>query len=282
MNATSSTGPDLNATTSTRANWNTTIPAQTTIAKPRPTLRVNVTVNGLTLNQSLSMPGSWNATVGRQVTNSATGECPAGRYCPAGAMAPRMCKMGMFSSEIKRIEPCLDSFFCWTNYYCPDPGVLLKCPTNTVSTAGSTSLLDCRCLAGYQCYYKKQVNLNMVVNVPMGVWLSESGRILREKLVEVVAESAGVGVADVMIDQVLPYLSKTNVKGRRLLESTLGEGTLLLRLSLRGAEAVKDDALQAKLGQVLKVSKKSSPVRTRVNWARADRLHVKPKPWLPA
>ena len=241
-------------------------------------------MNGLTLNQSLSMPGSWNVSVGRQYTNAATGECPVGRYCPAGAMAPQMCKPGLYSPEVKRTNPCPELWYCWTNYYCPDPGVLLKCPSNTVSTAGSTSLLDCRCSAGYQCYYKKQVNLNMVVNVPMGVWLSESGRILREKLVEVVAESAGVGVADVMIDQVLPYLSTsaTAGKGRRLLESTLGEGTLLLRLSLRGAEAVKDDALQAKLGQVLKVSKRNLLARTRVNWARADRLHVKPKAWLPA
>ena len=139
--------------------------------------------------------------------------------------------------------------------------------------------------------YSRKVNLNMVLHVPVGVWMSESGKILREKVVQAVAESAGVGVKDVQIDQVLPYLGTTTGGGsRRLLGNNNGKDALLLRFTLHGAEKVGDAFLQDKISEILLPlpgAHKSSMRRIRfphqrtrsvssVHWARADRVHVKP------
>jgi hypothetical protein len=162
------------------------------------------------------------------------------------------------------------------------------CPTNTWSKSESTSLLDCKCNDGFECVYRKQVNLNMVLHVPLGVWLSESGKLMQAAVLQAVAESAGVGVKDVQIDQVLPYLGTTTGGGsRRLLGN---KDALLLRFTLHGAEKVGDAFLQDKISEILLPlpgAHKSSMRRIRfphqrtrsvssVHWARADRVHVKP------
>jgi hypothetical protein len=261
-------------------------------------VRVNVTVGGLGLAQALRLPGKWGARVGSEATEDKTGDCPAGRYCPGGIGAPKMCSAGSYSPNTGRKSACDKSEGCWQDHYCPDPGIRVACPANTWSAFRSTSQLDCRCKAGYTCIYRKTVNLNMLLHVPMGVWMSESGKILKDKIVQAVAESAGVSPADVQIDQSLPYLTQgtrrlleahegTLTQGRRLLD-TEQQPTLLLRLSLRGAEAVAEDALQAKLGQIFhngnligNHKRRTLHTRPRVNWARADRVQVKPKIWLP-
>ena len=35
------------------------------------------------------------------------------------------------------------------------------CPVHTTSAEGSTSMLNCTCMAGYQCQYTKQITFNM-------------------------------------------------------------------------------------------------------------------------
>jgi len=265
----------------TTANFtSTTMPGVSllsTTTAARRVIRVNVTLNGLGLNQSLGLPGRWWASVDWQTFAASTGECPAGRYCPEGAGPPVMCKMGLYSESVRRHIECFSKGFCWSNYYCPDPGVKKACPTNTQSKSGSTSLLDCRCNDGFECVYRKQVSLNMVLHVPLGVWLSESGKLMQAAVLQAVAESAGVGVKDVQIDQVLPYLGMGG-GSRRLLGD---KDALLLRFTLHGAEKVGENALQTRISEILLPRRIRFPHhRTRtvgsVHWARADRVHVKP------
>ena len=266
----------------TTANFTST--TMTTTAARR-VIRVNVTLNGLDLNQSLGLPGRWWASVDWQRFAASTGECPAGRYCPEGAGPPVMCRMGLYSNEVRRSSECGNGVVCWRNYYCPDPGIIKPCPTNTGSKSGSISLMDCRCNDGYECVYRKQVSLNLVLHVPLGVWLSESGKLMQAAVLQAVAESAGVGVKDVQIDQVLPYLGTTTGGGsRRLLGNNNGKDALLLRFTLHGAEKVGENALQTRISEILLPRRIRMRTRARpaaravgsVHWARADRVHVKP------
>ena len=302
-NNTTAVSFDENSTNTTAVSFdanstNTTQPAASTTAA-RKMIKVNVTLNGLSLNQTLGLPGRWWASVDWQTLAASTGQCPAGRYCPEGAGPPVMCKMGLYSTWVGRWTECSSSSPCWENSYCPDPGIMKPCPTNTGSKSGSTSLLDCKCNDGFECVYRKQVNLNMVLHVPLGVWLSESGKLMQAAVLQAVAESAGVGVKDVQIDQVLPYLGTTTGGGsRRLLgnnnynnyNNNNGKDALLLRFTLHGAEKVGDAFLQDKISEILLPlpgAHKSSMRRIRfphqrtrsvssVHWARADRVHVKP------
>jgi hypothetical protein len=262
------------------ANFTNTTQAAPSTTAARRMMRVNVTLSGLSLNQSLGLPGRWWASVDWQTPAASTGECPAGRYCPEGAGPPVMCKMGLFSSIVRRNAECPSTSVCHPDHYCPDPGIKKPCPTNTWSKFGSTSLLDCRCNDGFECVYRKQVSLNLVVHVPLGVWMSESGKLMQAAVLQAVAESAGVGVKDVQIDQVLPYLGMGG-GSRRLLGNINNQDALLLRFTLHGAEKVGENALQTRISEILLPRRIRFPHhRTRtvgsVHWARADRVHVKP------
>jgi hypothetical protein len=110
--------------------------------------------------------------------------------------------------------------------------------------------------------------------------MSESGKLMQAALLQAVAESAGVGVKDVQIDQVLPYLGMGG-GSRRLLGNINNQDALLLRFTLHGAEKVGENALQTRISEILLPRRIRFPHhRTRtvgsVHWARADRVHVKP------
>ena len=244
------------------------------------TVRVNVTLGGFRLNQTLRAPSRWGAAVAWEATVESTGDCPAGRWCPGGLGEPKVCKAGTYSPYTGRVSPCGDSEACHANKYCPDPGVMVSCPAHTWSGYRSTSPLDCRCQEGFQCVYSKKVNLNMILHVPLGVWLSESGKMMRAAVIKAVAESAGVNIQDVQIDQALPYMS-TGAGSRRLLGNINNQDALLLRFTLHGAEKVGENALQTRISEILLPRRIRFPHhRTRtvgsVHWARADRVHVKP------
>jgi len=260
---------------------NGSTPAVTTAtAKNATLLKLNVTLGGFAVNQTaLTLPGRWGAAAAWEATEESTGECPYGRWCPGGIGAPKVCKAGLYSPYRKRVVPCGEGEVCSSGSYCPDPGVKKECPRNTESRFGSTSQLDCRCLDGYECLYRRQVNLNMILHVPLGVWLSESGKAIRDKVLQAVAESAGVGVKDVQIDQVLPYLGMGG-GSRRLLGNINNQDALLLRFTLHGAEKVGENALQTRISEILLPRRIRMRTRARavgsVHWARADRVHVKP------
>ena len=266
------------ATNGTNLTTSSTPAVTTATAKNASLLKLNVTLGGFAVNRTaLRLPAMWGAAVAWEATEESTGECPYGRWCPGGIGAPKVCKAGLYSPYRKRTGPCGVGEVCSSGSYCPDPGVIKECPRNTESRFGSTSQLDCRCLDGYECVYRRQVNLNMILHVPLGVWMSESGKLMQAAVLQAVAESAGVGVKDVQIDQVLPYLGMGG-GSRRLLGD---KDALLLRFTLHGAEKVGENALQTRISEILLPRRIRFPHhRTRtvgsVHWARADRVHVKP------
>jgi hypothetical protein len=264
---------------------------------------INVTLMGVAIDETfVKLPKNWSTTLQSDSTEVVNGFCPAGRYCPLGSNTPLVCPLGTYSDKVNQSKPC--QFVCWSNYYCPDPGVKYPCPSHTKSTHSSVSQLDCKCESGYTCTYKKQINLNLLLNIPLSVWLSDSGKKMKEALIKAVAESAGVSTANVQVEQVLPHLgggggnrrlltsvelnqvqpggsterrlmSANTVKARKLL---VGEHTLV-RFTLREAEAVGDDLLQAKLGLLLPEfgGRKSWMIAPpKVQWTRADKMQVRP------
>jgi hypothetical protein len=238
-------------------------------------VRRNVTVTGLAYERTLSFSGSMNGTV-RSTTlvsvQGRSGDCPAGRYCPAGTSDPILCPAGFYSSQARRSTTC--PFKCFANYYCPDPGKLVQCPANTHSAPGGSSQVDCKCDPGFQCVYRRQINLNLMLNIPYKVWMGPGGAELSAAVVQAVAESAGVPVGSVRIQQVLPSAVSGGVSaggggtggGRRLL-ALGGQGAALLRLSVEGAERL--EGLQERLARHDKFREGA-----RVIWRRADQLRV--------
>lgn len=259
---------------------------------------ISLVLTGATMDESLIMiPTGWGGNATDEGTDAKTGVCPLGRYCPAGTDVPKMCALGTYETSPQRFEPC--TLPCWSNYYCPDPGVRYECPANTGSTAGSTSQLNCRCKDGFQCFYKKTINLNVLLNMPLSVWLSDSGKRMKATLIEAVAQAAGVSISNVNLEKAVPHLGVTPGVGgggsRRLLSANterarrlLGGEQTLFRLTLNGAEKVGVEALQARLVEAMPEfvggvggSQKARAARAarappRVHWARVDQVVVKP------
>ena len=243
---------------------------------------VNVTLSGVAYETGLVFPEVWNVSVRSQVSKSEYGECPVGRYCPDWTGEPLMCPLGTYSSQKKRATAC--PLKCFVNHYCPDPGRLVPCPEHTHSLVGATSQLDCKCNEGFQCVYRRQVSLSLVVNVPYRVWLSPAGEALKKALIQAISESAGVQNGSVKIEQVLPsVVGGAGGGGRRLREmreeraeirsllEKRGESAALVRVSVEGAEKI--EGLQERL-------RMRSEFRggARVHWRRVESLKVLPAP----
>lgn len=237
-------------------------------------VRRNVTVTGVSYERALAFPVGWVSAVRAQSVQNATGECPPGRYCRKGTSEPVKCAAGYYSSAVGLVEPCV--LKCFAGYYCPDPGKLVACPANTHSGLGGYSQLDCKCDAGFQCVYRRQINLNVGLNVPYRAWLGPAGEALRAAVLQAVAESAGVPVGSVRIEQVLPSLRPVAggagaAGGNRRLLERRREGAALLRLSVVGAEKV--EGLRERLARRPEF-RGGAAVAARVHWSRADKFSV--------
>lgn len=231
-------------------------------------VRRNVTVIGVEYNWNGtgSLPGNWNASaVVDGTVQDVIGECPAGRYCPSGVKKPVVCPAGTYSTARRLSSPCPSK--CAKNWYCPDPAQVLPCPNFTTSDRGATSQARCVCNAGYQCTYKKHVNVNIGLNVPYKVWVSTSGDVMRQAVLRAVAESAGVSIGSVRIDKVLPGISRgiTTSGARRLLDTS---ESAVLSLSVSGADRL--DALKDKL-RARREFKRGS---INVYWKRIENVNV--------
>jgi hypothetical protein len=224
----------------------------------------NVTLTGVEYGWSAAVVGEfWNATVVSDgAVQTGVAECPPGRYCPAGSGSPLMCPVGTYSAVRRRSTACTS--LCPQNSYCPDPALSVPCPNQTTSVRGARSQLDCRCQAGYQCTYRRAVNLNVGLNVPYRVWLGPSGAALRQALLRAVADSAGVPAGSVSVVRVVPGVTRP-VVGRRLLGA--GESAVV-SLTVDNAEGV--EGLRERLGR----SKEFAGKGVRVHWKRADQLRV--------
>lgn len=235
------------------------------------TVRRNVTVSGLNLSWSAAvLPVGWNASTLVQVgsVKNNTGVCPAGRYCPRGTSVPFLCALGTYDVTLGRTTQC--SVSCSLDYYCPDPGQRLPCPTNTQSGRGATSQLQCVCKPGYQCVYKRFVLANVRLNIPYRVWISAEGAKLKEALLQAVADTARVPLDSVRVSSVLPGLVTGG--SRRLLGEKQADTSAVLSITVEGAEGL--DGLR----EALHRRRHEFRSGARVHWKRADQLKVLPAP----
>ncbi len=219
--------------------------------------RVNVTFSGLPSGATILLPTNWTVTIISDTLSARSAQCPAGRYCPGNTSAPIACADGTFSNETGRQYDCTDP--CPPNFFCTDPGWAQQCPQYTASSPGAVSKLDCQCISGYSCVYRKQISVKILVPVSLKTWLHD--QTLQQALIEAITASAGVLPSSVVIDHALPHSQKS----RRLLSRTTGY-TLLSASIVRGRPP-RD--LAARLATL------QSPLRhARARWALTDHVQV--------
>jgi len=156
-------------------------------------------------------------------------QCPVGQYCgssttvnpvncSAGTYAPAMrasactaCALGKYSLTIGSSQDCP---LCTANSYCASPTAIAICPLNTQSPAGSSSLLQCICMPGYQCTYTKRISLVITLtNVTQSAFQNNVNNV-RTNLIKAIATAANVSEANVNITSFSPHVTSG---GRRLL-----------------------------------------------------------------
>lgn len=99
------------------------------------------------------LAGTYNVDVGTSLSSCAS--CPKGYFC-TGYANITLCPLGSYSSTLRNSIPS-SCGTCSAGSYCPQPDLKASCPAYTTSPAGSTSQLQCTCMAGYQCTYTKIV-----------------------------------------------------------------------------------------------------------------------------
>jgi hypothetical protein len=94
----------------------------------------------------------------------------------------------------------------------------MNCPSNTHSLAGSASVLQCRCDAGYACSYTKRISATVILNSTLTDFQADNNKV-QTNFINALASAAGVPPTNVFINQVsgssggnrrmLLYLSRT-------------------------------------------------------------------------
>jgi hypothetical protein len=137
---------------------------------------------------------------------------------------------------------------CSEGNYCPTPVLKKGCPDGTMSPAGSSSELQCKCLPGFVCSYTKVINA--VVNLKMT--LAQFGNTgVQEAFKQAVADASKTSVGNVQIIQFSEVQPKVGGGARRRMLGW-GEDVIVkkqsasrdadVRVQERGVE-VKDGAL---------------------------------------
>jgi hypothetical protein len=152
--------------------------------------------------------------------------CTTGHYCPVETTTPTncvagtynpsassddptdclVCATGRYATDIARSEICP---LCAANSYCPTPTTINACPENTVSTEGSSSMLDCRCVPGFSCTYTKQITAVVTLNATASSFNNDVGGV-RTAFIAAIAAAAHVPVSAV-------HIGAVTGAGRRLL-----------------------------------------------------------------
>jgi len=228
--------------------------------------RVNVTFSGLPPGAQILLPENWTATLLSDVLSVRSVRCPAGRYCPGNTSFPLACPEGTFSNETGRQSECAD--LCPQNFFCTDPGWAQPCPQYTVSNPGGVSKLDCQCVSGYSCVYRKQISVKILVPVSLKTWLHNAS--LQQALIAAITASAGVLPSSVVIDHALLHPQASATRKRRLLMRMQPPGATeytLLSASITRGRPPRD--LSSRLALL------PSPLRhARARWALIDHIHV--------
>jgi hypothetical protein len=99
---------------------------------------------------------------------------------------------------------------------------------------GSSSILNCRCLEGFQCAYTKQITATVTLNASYTSFTSDVGGVQTAFKAQVAA-AAGVLPSQVVIKNVAPKTS-----GRRLLEARDGTHLIDVRTVVNGALGLRN------------------------------------------
>jgi len=185
--------------------------------------------------------------------------CTAGNFSGSGASACIKCQAGFISNDgapackgIPTVGPA-EVIQCPVGYYGLDPECN-PCPANTNSSVNHTlTLLDCRCVAGYVCTYKKRISVvltlhNITWDMKTYVGLSQSS------IIDAIAQAAGVSRENVIIN---PMFS-----GRRRLFN-LNSARHVMFITVHGAEKLDVERVYS----ILNVS-------SHITWAHSHSVHV--------
>jgi hypothetical protein len=170
--------------------------------------------------------------------------CPAGSYCQGGVYGPInqlvACPFGtsQMATMATNASACAP---CPAQYYCPSAAILRPCPTGTTSGIGSTSELQCACVLGYTCRYKKLIS----ATVTLGMSKVEFTRAeTTQAFVRAVAAAASVGVGEINIVSVVESAGGTPAPpGRRLLQANPPQAAapgVHVQLQVRNAVGLND------------------------------------------
>ena len=160
---------------------------------------------------------------GVYLTNQSAVFCPAGSYvtpwdtscypCPPGSYCfnfmKHACPIGTantrtgsyLSSDCETCPPGTHTTAghtqqCWPcpmNHVCENSTVSVPCPTHTTAPEGSSSMLNCVCLAGYECEYTKEITLHIAFNsTEQSLSMIQSSPALLGQLLDQVAAACGV------------------------------------------------------------------------------------------
>lgn len=155
--------------------------------------------------------------------------CEAGKYCVGAIEAARSgvrqvedCPLGTYNLDTG-MSSLLECSACPEGSFCPSPVIIGACPLGTTSNASSTSQMQCVCMVGYSCNYKRVVNAVVTLLMSLQDW--NRNLAVRTAFVNAVAQSARTTPDKVMIKGVVS--SKSSVPpgvggARRLLGAAKG------------------------------------------------------------
>ena len=203
-----------------------------------------------TTNPSACVDGSYRDTTGAASQDDCF-TCTSGNYCPLQSVNPTQCVAGTYnpSTGATNTSYCLqcetgkysltvgssaDCPNCVAGSFCVNPTTIQACPTHTTSTQGSSSILNCRCLDGFQCSYTKQITATVTLNTSFSSFTSDAGGI-QTAFKQQVALAAGVQPSQVIIKNVAP---KTG--GRRLLGVHEASQLIDVHMVVKGAEGLRN------------------------------------------
>ena len=215
----------------------------TTLANVQTT---NITSTNITSTNIISTTTATACAIGYyyNITLTKCMICPVGFFCPMGSMWPipcpqgtyidvgegatsrdncNQCVLGTYSAYEAQVVPCSP---CPIDNVCVNPSMMVQCPQYTTSPQGSTSMIKCVCLAGYECSYKKQLVIRISVNTTQtSISELQNNTALIEALRSSVAKASNVDPSRVIFKgfRLVPRLT-TSITGRRLLASTVDNG----------------------------------------------------------
>lgn len=173
-------------------------------------------------------PGKFSTSAISSLSGCQT--CPAGSYCVGAVLAGQRgvaqvatCPLGTYNlnTGLNDVSQCTP---CPPNSFCPNPTLKGECPAGTGSNASSSSQLQCVCMQGYSCSYKKVVNAVVTLLMTVADW--NSNLAVREAFKEAVAKSAKTTKDKVtIVDVVAGKVASGGGARRRMLSAGGGAGS---------------------------------------------------------